>query len=896
MGYFYHPDIHEAPLSPHWKRKVDDWSVVQVSRDCSTVKSKRRRVVEECAPPDDHLGDIGALPAELVDVILHKCGSRELGVLNCVSRHFRESYLTERIAKERCNAHPILDKVVLEDQYHAPIGKLGASDPKRKAPNYARLLDFIERSDTAARMSACLSLGAFHTAVLGVAEAVPGLPPARRVSPKRTDARSFCNRRDIADVPPFQMDAAATQYRWGDAGIGLLGDANGQMAGAAGAMASLSEDEDSRPATETVHTALAERRDEFGVGVAANTETVCECDPLEGMDAFPAMTRVPGEPAKDDALRTDDCEIITPAAAAVARERAQKAQPRGRTMYTFGRGFHGQLGQGGYDDAAAPAAVTFGAEAQIADATAIESVSCGASHCAALDPDGALMTWGLASSGELGHGGWTPIEVDIPRRVNSMSGVKVTQIATGANHTVVVSEGGGLWTCGRGRHGQLGHGHFNDAGPLQRLEALRGMNVTQAVAGGSHTVCLTDCGSVWSWGACRYGQLGLGDVAFATAAGWESGVPWPCLVEHLNDLDEPVTSLAAGGHHTLFVTAGGQLWACGRGKHGALGIGVKGTHSCYYYYEEDQRGAVRGPNDELVPRLVPVHHKPEPENPPSNANEVPRERNTIKRAFEKAFEKTGRKKTPSDAEGNEDALFAPTPLPRKGPRGRRLSVCHDSAGRADAFNWERERDSAKAKNREAIRALYDDAKKKNAEEDWEGRTPKNGVWIKVPCACGDRCKIVRAAAGGNHSAVLTACGAVMTTGSNSYGQLGHGDVKKRYAFTRVESLRGSRLATVDCGEDHTGAVGDSGRLYLWGRGDWGQLGSGDGRSHWSPAPVNGVSVAPPVAREHFRAYDRACDVDENERVRREKELAEREMGGPNQHLVADAAAAVYQPA
>ena len=81
--------------------------------------------------------------------------------------------LTERIAKERCNAHPILDKVLLEDQYHAPIGKLGASDPKRKAPNYARLLDFIERSDTATRMSACLSLGAFHTAVLGVAAPIP---------------------------------------------------------------------------------------------------------------------------------------------------------------------------------------------------------------------------------------------------------------------------------------------------------------------------------------------------------------------------------------------------------------------------------------------------------------------------------------------------------------------------------------------------------------------------------------------------------------------------------------------------------------------------------------------------------------------------------------------------
>ena len=125
---------------------------------------------------------------------------------------------------------------------------------------------------------------------------------------------------------------------------------------------------------------------------------------------------------------------------------------------------------------------------------------CGASHCAALNPDGVLLTWGLASSGELGHGGWTPIEVDVPRVVTSMAGTRVTQVACGANHTVAVSETGGLWTCGRGRHGQLGHGHFHDAGPLRRLEALRGMRVVTAVAGGSHSLCLTDCGSVWSWG------------------------------------------------------------------------------------------------------------------------------------------------------------------------------------------------------------------------------------------------------------------------------------------------------------------------------------------------------------------------------------------------------------
>ena len=103
----------------------------------------------------------------------------------------------------------------------------------------------------------------------------------------------------------------------------------------------------------------------------------------------------------------------------------------------------------------------------------LEVVSCGGSHCAALAPNGALFTWGLASSGELGHGGWTPIEVEVPRLVASLADIKITQVSAGANHTLAVSDFGGLWTCGRGRHGQLGHGHFHDAGPLQRLEVER---------------------------------------------------------------------------------------------------------------------------------------------------------------------------------------------------------------------------------------------------------------------------------------------------------------------------------------------------------------------------------------------------------------------------------------
>ena len=118
-------------------------------------------------------------------------------------------------------------------------------------------------------------------------------------------------------------------------------------------------------------------------------------------------------------------------------------------------------------------------------------------------------------------------------------------------------------------------------------------------------------------------------------------------------------------------------------------------------------------------------------------------------------------------------------------------------------------------------------------------------------------------------------------------------MRRRYAFERVEALRGSRVATVSVGEDHSGAVAEDGRLFLWGRGDWGQLGTGDARSHFTPRLVEGVSVAPPVAPERFlgfrggRAGAAAEESDDDEDPLRE-------MGGRNQHAVASPrAAAAY---
>ena len=129
--------------------------------------------------------------------------------------------------------------------------------------------------------------------------------------------------------------------------------------------------------------------------------------------------------------------------------------------------------------------------------TTFVQVSAGSSHCAGLTKNGALYTWGLASSGETGHH-HTPIEISIPKKVLGL--LRVTKVACGANHTLAATADGQLFSCGRGRHGQLGLGDFHDGGPLTRCDALRDMHVINVAAGGQHSVCITDDGRVWSWG------------------------------------------------------------------------------------------------------------------------------------------------------------------------------------------------------------------------------------------------------------------------------------------------------------------------------------------------------------------------------------------------------------
>uniref|UniRef100_A0A452RZX2 Probable E3 ubiquitin-protein ligase HERC4 n=1 Tax=Ursus americanus TaxID=9643 RepID=A0A452RZX2_URSAM len=117
------------------------------------------------------------------------------------------------------------------------------------------------------------------------------------------------------------------------------------------------------------------------------------------------------------------------------------------------------------------------------------------------------------------------------------------------------------------------------------------------------------------------------------------------------------------------------------------------------------------------------------------------------------------------------------------------------------------------------------------------------------------------AAGGAHSFVLTLSGAIFGWGRNKFGQLGLNDENDRYVPNLLKSLRTQKIVYICCGEDHTAAltkvlysyktsllllmvhtsafVPSSGRIYSFGLGGNGQLGTGSTSNRKSPFTVKG---------------------------------------------------------
>ncbi len=141
------------------------------------------------------------------------------------------------------------------------------------------------------------------------------------------------------------------------------------------------------------------------------------------------------------------------------------------SYYDWGYNQAGQLGDGSTADSAVPVHVLLpGPADQVFQGGSGPSNG----QTIAVLADGSLWTWGNGTHGQLGNGGTrssaTPIRIALPR------GAKPVTVASGGYASYAIDQTGRLWAWGRNTDGQLGTG---SSGPDQLKPVSTGISLTQ---------------------------------------------------------------------------------------------------------------------------------------------------------------------------------------------------------------------------------------------------------------------------------------------------------------------------------------------------------------------------------------------------------------------------------
>lgn len=237
------------------------------------------------------------------------------------------------------------------------------------------------------------------------------------------------------------------------------------------------------------------------------------------------------------------------------------------TVYAWGSGAQGKLGNGGTADSSVPVAVN---ASGVMSGKTIVGIAAGAHHSLAFASDGTVFAWGDNVFGQLGNG--TGTDSSVPVVVGVVD--DIIQVAASAWTSYALAADGTVYSWGLGDVGQLGNNTTsNSLSPVEVTTsgvgaALDGKQVVQiaGATGDDFVSVLTDEGTVHSWGANNAGQRGTGVVGgsqlvpSAAAGGAITGVQ--------------IAQIATGAYHVVAVDDDGKVYTWGDNERGQLGDGT----------------------------------------------------------------------------------------------------------------------------------------------------------------------------------------------------------------------------------------------------------------------------------------------------------------------------------
>ena len=165
------------------------------------------------------------------------------------------------------------------------------------------------------------------------------------------------------------------------------------------------------------------------------------------------------------------------------------------TLWNWGSTSLGKSGRG-------PGVSNVSSPVQVGSDTNWSVVICGGNNSIALKTDNTMWTWGQGAEGRLGDGGTSNQSAPVQIGAAVWSKVSATQGGWGS----ATRTDGTLWTWGKGASGRLGLGNTTYYSSPVQVGALTTWDSPSC--GDSSGGCLKTDGTIWAWGYNGNGQIG----------------------------------------------------------------------------------------------------------------------------------------------------------------------------------------------------------------------------------------------------------------------------------------------------------------------------------------------------------------------------------------------------
>ena len=366
--------------------------------------------------------------------------------------------------------------------------------------------------------------------------------------------------------------------------------------------------------------------------------------------------------------------------------------------------------------------------------------------------------------------------------ITALTAVPVAAAVNRSPRAPAAAAAGSALAWGDNHSGQLGDGTIIDRHRPVGVQLPAGTTVTALATGGKHSLALTSAGTVLAWGSNHFGQLGDGKTVDSHT---------PVQVSMPNGT--VVTAIAAGGSHSLAVTAAGTVFSWGENQYGQLGDGTT--------VASDVPVRVRLPRGAKVVAVRASYN------------------------YSVALTAAGHVLTwgynGSGQLGNGFHTASEIPTRVRVPKG--TTVLAIASGGFDGL----------ALTKSGTVLAWGDNR---YGQLGNGTRRSSNVPVRVRLPAGT--KVVALGGGSQHSLALTSAGKLLAWGWNRFGQLGTGTSRGSDLPVPVRLPSGVSVTAVSAGGGFSIALTSTGRLLTWGHNEFGQLGDGGTASSLRPVTVS----------------------------------------------------------